>query len=324
MAQRGLQVRTNLGRRTRAAIQTTLLLTGSLLVALLFCEGMARVYSYLVDDETKDVLATSPADVALLKKYFNFTSLSNARRLEQPLADRRVADIAVAAGIDRTWFQELPAGPDRDPKDVDPQDAALQAEYIKRGHYGPQSFYVWNEQFVRAQVCDGSDKLFNNPPKPVKVFQSPDDLPHPIYRFPASRTLPSGLKTNRYGFRGPDFPPERSSNVIRIAFVGSSQTVSDHIFPFSFPEYFGIWLNKWLAANGNGLRAEIINAGREGIGTADVAAILEQEVLPLVPDYVIFYDGANQLSNARSLVTAAGACSRLYLRTSTARAETSA
>ena len=63
---------------------------------------------------------------------------------------------------------------------------------------------------------------------------------------------------------------------------------------------------RWLAANGNGLRAEIINAGREGIGTADVAAILEQEVFPLVPDHVIFYDGANQLSNARSLVTAAG------------------
>ncbi|HEX3991977.1 MAG TPA: SGNH/GDSL hydrolase family protein, partial [Acetobacteraceae bacterium] len=36
-------------------------------------------------------------------------------------------------------------------------------------------------------------------------------------------------------------------------------------------------------------------SGREGIGTTDVRAILEQEILPLHPDYVVFYDGANQL-----------------------------
>lgn len=296
-----------MGRRAWVAIQSTLLLLGSLLVALLLCEGMARLYSHLAHDETNEVVATSPADVVLLKKYFNVSiaSLPAARILEQPLADRYVPNIAVAKGIDRTWFHELPAGPDRDPKDVGPQDAALQAEYIRRGLYGPQSFYIWNEQFARAQTCDGQDELFKNPPKPVKVFRSLDGRPDPIYRFPASRTLPSGLKTNRYGFRGPDFPQARSPNAIRIAFVGSSETVADHKFPFSYPEYFGIWLNRWLAANGNGLKAEIINAGREGIGTTDVAAILEQEVLPLAPDYVIFYDGANQLANAQSLVEAA-------------------
>ena len=293
-------------RQTRAAIQSTLLLIGSLLVALLFCEGMARVYSYLVDDAEKDAPARSPVDVALLRKYFDIPTLLGARLLERPVADRYVSNIAIAKGVDRAWFQELPDAPDRDPKNVDPQDAALQDEYIKRGHYGPQSFYIWNEQFVRAQVCDGSDKLFDNLPNPVKVFQSPDGRPNPIYRFPPNGTLPSGLKTNRYGFRGPDFPQERSPNTIRIAFVGSSETIADHSFPFSYPEYFGIWLNKWLAENSNGLRAEIINAGREGIGTTDVAAVLEQEVLPLAPDYVIFYDGANQLGNARSLGTAPG------------------
>ena len=51
----------------------------------------------------------------------------------------------------------------------------------------------------------------------------------------------------------------------------------------------------WLKANNYSLQAEIINAGREGIGSSDIAAILEQEVLPLAPDYVIYYEGANDL-----------------------------
>src|SRR5262249_40216228 len=67
-----------------------------------------------------------------------------------------------------------------------------------------------------------------------------------------------------------------------------------------YPEYFGILLDKWLAANRYPFPVEIINAGREGVGTTDVAAILREEVLPLAPDYVIFYDGANQLLSAQS------------------------
>jgi hypothetical protein len=269
---------------------------------------MARVYSYLARDETvtrdatENVTAKSPAGVALLKKYFDLVSLAGVSRLERPFADRYVPDIAVAKGMDQAWFRELPAGPDRDPKDVNPQDAALQAEYIKRGHYGPQSFYIWNEAFVRGVVCDESDQIFRDLPKPAKVFQPSDGLAYPRYQFPPSRTLPSGLKTNRYGFRGSDFPPEHPSNVIRIAFVGSSETVAAHHFPYSFPEYFGIWLERWLAANGHPFQVEIVNAGREGIATTDVAAILDQEVLPLAPDYVFFYDGANQTYNARSFV----------------------
>ena len=153
---------------------------------------------------------------------------------------------------------------------------------------------------MKDTACDDHDQIFKNLPKPVKVFDLPDRTLFPRYRFPASRTLPGGLKTNRYGFRGPDFPPAHSSNVIRIAFIGSSETIGEHSFPFSYPEYFNIWLDKWLAASGYPFHVQIINAGREGIGTTDVAAILKEEVLPLAPDYVIFYDGANQMGSAQS------------------------
>ena len=281
-----------MGRRAKVAVQSTLLLVGSLVLTLLLCEGMARLYAPVNVDHSRSAVGNSSADLK------NFATSDLAAR--SSLADRFVPSIAVADGVNAKWFDDLPEAPVRDPNDVDPRDEALSAEYIKRGHFGPQSFYIWNEQFVKARACTENDELFDNLPAPVKVFQPADDNPHPIYRFPPNWTLPSGLKTNRYGFRGPDFPPERSPDAIRIAFVGSSETVGDHGFPFSFPEYFGIWLGKWLLASGYPFRVEIINAGREGIGTADVAAILKEEVLPLAPDYIIFYDGANQLAGAQS------------------------
>ena len=97
---------------------------------------------------------------------------------------------------------------------------------------------------------------------------------------------------------------EKRFEVIRIAFVGSSQTVGNGGYTFSYPDYFGFWLNQWLESKGSPLRVEIINAGREGITTTDVRAILRQEVLPLNPDYVIFFDGANQLGGSDALIHA--------------------
>jgi hypothetical protein len=287
---------------TKPIIQNIMLILASLVIGLLFCEGMARTYAYLTGEETASDVKLSASDAALLKKYFNLASLASARRLEQPIADRYLSGIEIAKGVDRNWFDQLPAMPDRDPSDVDPKAAAVQQEYIKRGLFGPQSFYIWNEAFVRSKICDRDDDIFKNLPQNVRVFESPNRRPYPRYRFPANRTLPGGLKTNRYGFRGPDSPPDRSPNTIRIAFIGSSETGGNHTFPYSYPEYFGIWLGKWLAANGFPYRVEVLNAGREGIDTTDVAAILEQEALPLAPDYVIFFDGANQLENADLLI----------------------
>jgi lysophospholipase L1-like esterase len=62
----------------------------------------------------------------------------------------------------------------------------------------------------------------------------------------------------------------------------------------------------WLKANHYPLQVEIINAGREGIGSSDIAAIFEQEVLPLAPDYVIYYEGANDLYVGPDLLDSGG------------------
>jgi lysophospholipase L1-like esterase len=65
-------------------------------------------------------------------------------------------------------------------------------------------------------------------------------------------------------------------------------------------------LNLWLKANNYPLQVEVINAGREGVGSSDIAAIFEQEVLPLAPDYVIYYEGANDIYVGRDLFDSGG------------------
>jgi lysophospholipase L1-like esterase len=129
----------------------------------------------------------------------------------------------------------------------------------------------------------------------IKVFVPESGQPYPRFRFPPNASTPGGLRTNRYGFRGLDFEPIKHPDTIRIAFLGASTTIADHSFPLSYPDHFGYWLNLWLKANGLSLTIETINAGREGIGSTDIAAVLRDEVLPLKPDYVIYYEGANQI-----------------------------
>src|SRR5262249_23035873 len=44
------------------------------------------------------------------------------------------------------------------------------------------------------------------------------------------------------------------------------------------------------------------NAGREGINSNDIAAIVKDELAPLEPDLVVYYEGANQFA-AGSMIT---------------------
>jgi hypothetical protein len=106
---------------------------------------------------------------------------------------------------------------------------------------------------------------------------------------------PYGLVTNQFGWRGPPIELRKAANTIRIAFVGSSTSVNNHWFPFSYPELAGFFLDKWTQ-EAFGVRVEMINAGREGIASTSIAAVVRDEVLPLEPDLVVYYEGGNQFS----------------------------
>ena len=158
--------------------------------------------------------------------------------------------------------------------------------------YGYRANYYWNNNledryFIRSGIFDAV-------PPEVKVFPPYTKNVLPRYRYPPNVTLPTGLTTNQYGWRGKPIAMQRSENTIRIAALGASTTVGGHGLPFSYPEYLEHWLNLWSQENGYGVNFEVINAGREGLNSNDIMALAQFEIVPMDVDYVIYYEGSNQ------------------------------
>ena len=156
-------------------------------------------------------------------------------------------------------------------------------------------YYVLNEVTVRSPV---GLALLRTPglivPDQLSVFTPPGGIPAPHYRYPTSSTLPTGLVTNSFGFRGRELTIGKPPRTVRIAFVGASTTVEAHYVPHSAPELIEHWLGQWADKQGLDVRFEVINAAREAIQSHDIRAIVAYEVMPLAIDYLVYYEGANQ------------------------------
>jgi len=203
-----------------------------------------------------------------------------------------VQQLPVASGVEREWF--LSPAPARPPLDIDPELAARAA------HYRPNdlpSNYEWNSQFAVQTACltehhDGGEMLDNF--DDVFEFDPIDGTPFPRYRFLRSVTYPSALRTNAFGWRSRDIALNKPAGTIRLAFIGASTTVGPHHEPYSYPELIQFLLDRWAAARHPGVRFEVINAGREGINSTSIQAIVRQEVMPVDPDFLLYYEGSNQ------------------------------
>jgi hypothetical protein len=158
----------------------------------------------------------------------------------------------------------------------------------------------YNARWLRHWGCKRQSHI-DSLPQPVLVFDAPRSDSHPAFRYLQSYETPTGFITNRFGWRGPNLPLDKPSDTIRIAFVGASTTVGQPDFEFSYPEFVVHWLNLWAADQKLDLRFDGINAGRAGISSASIAAIVETEVLPMEPDLVLYYEGSNQFSLASLL-----------------------
>lgn len=166
-------------------------------------------------------------------------------------------------------------------------------------------YYVLNAALLRATWVKGQGLPILaglTLPDPFTVFEPPEGKPVPRYRYPASRTLPTGLVTNRYGFRGRDMAPQKAPGTVRIAFVGASTTVEAHSVPHSAPELIEHWLGLWAAQKRRSgpfaVQFEVLNGAREAIQSHDIRAIVTDELLPLDIDYLVYYEGANQFQPA--------------------------
>ncbi len=202
----------------------------------------------------------------------------------------------VAAGVSRDWFQlDPPPLPNRT---VPPADWArvfreIKDDPAKFGQFRePDPFKAWSADYVGADPC--ANQQLRTAPEGVFVLQPPDTGRFPTYRYLQNATTPLGLVTNQIGWRGPPIELPRGKRTIRIVFVGASTTAGLHNLPYSYPEYIGPWLDRWAAARHFDVHFETLNAGRESIDSRDIAAIVHREVLPLRPELVVYYEGANQ------------------------------
>lgn len=214
---------------------------------------------------------------------------------EPSAALRHLDGIPLAEGVQRGWFADDPPPlPNR--RSASAEDGELvrrvEASGVTDGTRRADMFKVWNSVFVGPDPC--AHPYLKDAPGQIYVYDPPDGSPWPRFRFLPDTTTPIGLVTNAYGFRGGPVPLARQPKTIRIAFLGASTTVASHHFPYSYPEHVGYWLNRWASAKKLDLRFEVLNAGRESIGSPDIAAIMKNEVAPLAPDLVVYYEGANQ------------------------------
>jgi hypothetical protein len=162
-------------------------------------------------------------------------------------------------------------------------------------------YYVLNEVLLRAmwQKGTGLPMLAGLVlPAQFQTFAPPSGSKTPRYRYPTSCTLPTGLCTNSFGFRGRELSATKPARTVRIGFVGASTTVEAHGIPFSAPELIEHWLMLWAKKNGLDVQFETLNAAREAIQSSDIRAIVQDELLPLDVDLVVYYEGANQLQPA--------------------------
>lgn len=166
--------------------------------------------------------------------------------------------------------------------------------------FGYRANYLWNEHL--QDYYFSTTGIFKALPPQVKLYPAPWNSTFPRYRYPANVTLPTGLTTNQFGWRGPQLSLDKPKRTIRIACLGASTTVDGHSMPYAYPDFLQHWLNRWSEANGYDVKFEVINFGREGISSPDIAAVVKYEMLPMEVDYAIYYEGSNQF-DPRTLVS---------------------
>lgn len=265
----------------RSALRRLLLRLGLVLVmtTLLLCAG--ELLLRLVDGYRLTSLRLERTGAA-----------DTAAELPADLARTLLGQAAFAAAdLDATWFHTTPP-----PVPVLPTPPEIAARFAAGLH--PVFLYQWNETLLRATWVKGQGTSLGpgiRKPDSFHVFLAPDRQPLPRYRYPLACTLPTGLTTNAQGFRGPPLATDKPPGVVRIACVGASTTADNPQLPHSYPEFLQHFLQAWARDRGLPVTFEVINAGCEGYLSTESAANVQHYVLPMAVDYVVYYEGANQL-----------------------------
>src|SRR5262245_28556651 len=219
-------------------------------------------------------------------------------------ADALFKSIPLDIEADRSWFDDRPPAPAAPPRSwLDD----------RRESNGPDANYIWNI----TRTGDLSFRTFLEKQKgrldEVFTFKAPGHSTVPMFRlYPGSRTG-FGV-SNQFGWRAGTIEPEKPAQVIRIGVLGDSTTNE-------YPALLEHWLNRWSAERRMGVRFEVINAARPGTGATDAAGIMEFELAPTDPDYVLLYGFGNGIWFGEGLIQLPPAVHRGLPYTWTATAE---
>jgi hypothetical protein len=255
------------------ALQRLLVAGGSLVVAVLFGEAATRLIDGYPIWPIRLVNRLAP----------KHTEQVNVDALAREYAGH----VVLAPGVEGSWFS-------RDPTPVAPH--AVQPWVVERLRLpgGESRLFEFNRAFLTDRLCkDVATSMFGTMAD-FLYFDPVEPGIYPSYRHLRRMSAPGWFTTNSFGWRGPDFTMEKPPNTIRVAFVGASTTIGAYTSPYSYPEFIGNWLNIWGQSQPSHVKFEVLNAGRTGIDSHSIAAIVRQEVLPLQPDVVVYYEGANQ------------------------------
>lgn len=103
------------------------------------------------------------------------------------------------------------------------------------------------------------------------------------------------ITINRFGYRGWDYPKEKSANVFRVAILGDSYIEALQVKEEAM---VGRVLENVLNEKGNAVRHEVLSFGVSGYGTAQEYLILLNEVKNFQPDMVILaFTSGNDVRN---------------------------
>jgi lysophospholipase L1-like esterase len=97
-------------------------------------------------------------------------------------------------------------------------------------------------------------------------------------------------RINNLGFRGKDFTLQKTPGITRIVTLGASSTFG---FGNNDDETYPVYLEQALNAAGQPAKFEVLNMGIPHNTSSQILELMTEEVLPLKPDVVTFYEGVN-------------------------------
>lgn len=119
------------------------------------------------------------------------------------------------------------------------------------------------------------------------------------------RGLHKGLpfRTNRAGFRGPDYAPEPPEGVFRIAVAGDSIVMGSGVLE---EETYAARVEASLNEGADGVRYEVLNLGLSGLNAGQVVRRLEKLGTPYAPHLIVYGYTLNDIEGPAYVATAGG------------------